>query len=98
MINGMNLDFGPAPQVSILTTSNRGHTPEELSSLCVDKILSVSDGATPEVRDQARAFRGSLERIIALYMKQAIRSDRTTVYNAIRDAGQDKLAEYIRRM
>tara|TARA_Y100001938_G_scaffold141222_1_gene210677 strand:- start:1322 stop:1618 length:297 start_codon:yes stop_codon:yes gene_type:complete len=98
MINGMSLDFGPAPEVSVLTTNNRGHTPEELSQLCVSKILSVSDNSTPEVRDQARAFRGSLEKIIALYMKQAVRSDRTTVYNAIRDAGHDKLAEYIRRL
>jgi len=98
MINGMNLDFGSAPQVSVLTTNYRGHTPEEIASLCVDKILNVSDNATPEVRDQARAFRDSLERIIVLYMKQAIRSDRTTVYNAIKEAGHDKLAEYIRRL
>ena len=34
----------------------------------------------------------------AIYMRQAIQSDRTTVYNAIRDAGQPKLAEYIRKM
>jgi len=31
-------------------------------------------------------------------MKQAIQSDRTTVYNAIKDAGHEKLAEYIRKM
>jgi hypothetical protein len=31
-------------------------------------------------------------------MKEAIKSDRTTVYNAIKDAGYEKLAEYIRRM
>tara|TARA_A100001391_G_scaffold103206_1_gene68765 strand:+ start:609 stop:899 length:291 start_codon:yes stop_codon:yes gene_type:complete len=96
MINGMGM--GAVPPVQIVTTNNRGHTPEELASLCADKIISVADSATPEVRDQARAFRHSLERFIAHYMKQAIRSDRTTVYNAIRDAGHDKLAEYIRRL
>jgi len=31
-------------------------------------------------------------------MKEAINSDRVTVYNAIKDAGYDKLAEHIRRM
>jgi hypothetical protein len=31
-------------------------------------------------------------------MKEAIKSDRTTVYNAIKDAGQLSLAEAIRRL
>jgi DNA-binding phage protein len=39
-----------------------------------------------------------MEKIIAIYMRQAIRSDRTTVYNAIKESGNPKLAEYIRRM
>ena len=96
MINGMGM--GAIPPVQVITTNNRGHTPEELASLCADKIISVADSATPEVREQAHAFRESLEKIIVLYMKQAIRSDRTTVYNAIKDSGHDKLAEYIRRL
>jgi hypothetical protein len=39
-----------------------------------------------------------MKAVIAAYMKQAIQSDRTTVYNAISDAGHKKLAEYIRKM
>jgi len=31
-------------------------------------------------------------------MREAIRSDRTTVYNALKDAGHPKLAELIRRL
>jgi hypothetical protein len=31
-------------------------------------------------------------------MKQAIKHDRVTIYNAIKDAGYDKLAEHIRRI
>ena len=98
MMNGMSMDVGPAFQVEIQTTDNRGQTPEEVTARCVNKIISVSDHATPEVREQAHAFRAHLEKIIVLYMKQAIRSDRTTVYNAIKDSGHDKLAEYIRRL
>ena len=62
------------------------------------KESHVGDNAPPAIRDQARAFRDHLEKVVAFYMREAINSDRVTVYNAIRDAGYDKLAEYIRRM
>ena len=84
--------------VSVQTTNNRGFTPEETAIRCVNKIIGISDDAHPAIRDQAHAYRKEMETIIVLYMKQAIKSDRTTVYNAIKDSGNPKLAEYIRRM
>ena len=50
------------------------------------------------LRDQARAYAKDMEKVVAFYMKEAIRSDRTTVYNAIKGAGHPKLAELIRRL
>ena len=84
--------------VGVQTTNNRGFTPEETAIRCVDKIIGISNNAHPAIRDQAHAYRKEMEKIIELYMKQAIKSDRTTVYNAIKDSGNPKLAEYIRRM
>ena len=84
--------------VSVRTTSNRGFTPEELAEECVGKIISVSDTALPGIRDQARAFEKHMETLVAYYMRQAIQSDRTTVFNAIADAGHPELAELIRRL
>jgi hypothetical protein len=84
--------------VSINTTDNRGFTPEELAEQCVEKMISVSDNAHPGIRDQARAFSKHIEKLVAYYMRQAIRSDRTTVYNALNDAGHPELAELIRRL
>ena len=98
MMNLMSMDFAQGWKVDVHTTDNRGQTPEEVAHRCVDKIVGVSDNATPEVREQARVYRENLEKVVAHYMKQAIRSDRTTVYNAIKDSGHDKLAEYIRRL
>ena len=85
-------------QCGCITTDNRGLTPEEVTALCLDKIIAVSDTAPPAIKDQAQAFRGHLERVILEYMKQAIKHDRVTIYNAIKDAGYDKLAEHIRRI
>jgi|TARA_R110000824_G_scaffold35655_1_gene111542 macrodomain Ter protein organizer (MatP/YcbG family) len=84
--------------VEVRTTDNRGFTPEEVAERCTDKLLHISEQAPPVIRDQAVAYKQQMTGVIAAYMKQAIRSDRTTVYNAIKDAGHKKLAEYIRKM
>jgi hypothetical protein len=90
----MSNDFS----VSVQTTDNRGFTPEEVAERCVNKIIGISNNAHPAIKEQAHAYRKEMEKIIAIYMRQAIKSDRTTVYNAIKDSGNPKLAEYIRRM
>jgi hypothetical protein len=58
----------------------------------------VAETAPPVIRDQARAYKNSVEAIVAHYMREAIRSDRTTVYNALVDAGHPELAEAIRKL
>ena len=71
-------------RVLVHTTQNRGFTPEEVAERCV--------------RDQALAFKAQIERLVAAYMREAIQSDRTTVYNALKDAAHPELAELIRRL
>ena len=86
------------PVVEVRTTNNRGFTPEEVSELCVKRIISISDNVDPVLRDQVVAYAKNMEKVIASYMKEAINSDRTTIYNAIKDAGHPELAELIRRL
>lgn len=86
------------PLVGIQTTEGRGFTPEEVAARCADKLMFVSDAAPPAIRDQARSFKTAIEKVVAHYMREAIASDRTTVYNALRDAGHPELAELIRRL
>tara|TARA_Y100000114_G_C11747104_1_gene322208 strand:+ start:761 stop:1045 length:285 start_codon:yes stop_codon:yes gene_type:complete len=87
-----------APIVSVITTQNRGQTPEEVAARCVEKIVEVSENAHPALRDQAIAYRDTVQQVITIYMKEAIKSDRTTIYNAIKEAGYPELAENIRRL
>lgn len=84
-------------KVDVQTTSNRGHDPEFWAKLAADRIVQVSDTAHPAIREQAVAFRDNVEKVILLYMKRAIQSDRTTVYNLVTEAGQPNLAELLRR-
>ena len=91
---GMSNDF----KVDIVTTQNRGQTPEEVAERCINKIVGISATADPVIRQQAEAYKTQIEQVIVHYMKQAIQSDRTTVYNVLLDAGEQKLADLIRRL
>ena len=94
----LDLSVSDDPIVKIQTTNNRGFSPDEVAERCVEKLISVSDTAHPAIRDQAQAFQKHMEKVVAFYMREAIRSDRTTVYNALIDAGHPKLADAIRRL
>ena len=94
----LDLNVSDDPIVNVQTTSNRGFSPDEVAERCVEKLISVSDDAHPAIRDQAKAFQKHMEKVVAFYMREAIRSDRTTVYNALNDAGHPKLADAIRRL
>ncbi len=93
--NDLTMSVG---NVMVHTTNNRGFTPEEVASRCVDRIISISDQANPVLQQQAHAFKSNIETVVAGYIKEAIQSDRTTIYNALNDAGEPKLAELIRRL
>tara|TARA_Y100000004_G_scaffold194171_2_gene258193 strand:+ start:2572 stop:2856 length:285 start_codon:yes stop_codon:yes gene_type:complete len=86
------------PLVTVSTTENRGFTPEEVAQRCVAKIISVSDSAHPGIREQAKAFQEQIEGVVAFYMREAIRSDRTTVSNLLKETGYSELADAIRRL
>ena len=94
----LDLNVSDDPIVNVQTTQNRGFSPDEVAERCVEKLISVSDDTHPAIRDQAKAFQKHMEKVVAFYMREAIRSDRTTVYNALIDAGHPKLADAIRRL
>ena len=94
----MLMELPKNPIVTVHTSDNKGFSPEEVASRCADKIIQVGDNAPIEIQEQARAYKEHIEKVIAFYMKEAIKSDRTTVVNAIKNGGQEKLAELIRRI
>lgn len=81
--------------VRAFATSGRGLNVEELTEMCLNKMLHVADTAAPALKDQARIFRANIKVLLMQYMHQAIRSDRTTLYNNLRGAGHSEVAELI---
>ena len=92
-----SLNLPKEPIVNVMT-QNRGRTVEEVADRCLQIIIAVSDTAPPVIRDQAIAFKDHIRPLLIFYMKEAINSDRTTVYNLIRDAGHPDVAEFLRRL
>ena len=85
-------------QVGVQTTQNRGFTPEEMAADCASRIISISSTTDPVLRQQAEAFKEGIEKIVLYYMQQAAKSERTTIYNLLLNAGESSLAEKIRRL
>lgn len=94
----LDVKVGHNKPVDVETTSNRGFTPQEIAKRCSDRLISVSDTASPLIRDQARAYKKHMEQVIAHYMQEAINSDRTTLYNLLKSQGNGDMAEIIRRL
>ena len=94
----LDMKVGHNKPVNVETTSNRGFTPQEIAKRCSDRLISVSDTASPLIRDQARAYKKEMEQIIAHYMKEVVKSDRTTLYNLLKTQGHGYVAEIIRRL
>ena len=51
------------------STHNRGHTPDEVAQRCVDRIISIGDETHPLIRDQARAFKEQMTKLVAHYKR-----------------------------
>lgn len=81
--------------VSVTVTEGRGHTPEELSDMAINRIIHIGRNAHPMLRQQAETYKGQIQMVLTHYMRQAIKSDRTTIYNALNDAGHPELAKLI---
>lgn len=78
-----------------VSPSGRGWTPEEVAERFCARLLHVADTAPQPLRDQAYAFRDQAQALAARYMREAIRSDRTTIINHLRQAGLHEAATAI---
>ena len=84
--------------VQVSTTNNRGHDPQFWVDRVMERLLSVSENADPMVKEQAKAFKDSIQALLLFYIKQAIQSDRATVAGLLEKQGHKDMADIIRRL
>lgn len=95
MLDAVN---GTVGTPTIITTNNRGLTPDELIDMTMDKILSVSVTAPAAIREQALTYRNLIRAVILNALKEAVMHDRVTVANALTNAGAPELAAILKEI
>jgi len=93
--NKSSSELGP---VNVYTSNNRGHSPDEIAEMALNKIMMVSDSAPPVIRDQAIAHKNRLKEVLIFYMNKMAQSERTTIWALMKKQGQEDMAEIIRRL
>ena len=85
-------------EVAVFTSTNRGHSPEEMAEMALNKIMLVSEDAPPVIREQALAYKDRLKEILVFYMNRMAQSERTTIWALMKKQGHEDIAEIIRRL
>lgn len=88
----------PLDSFEVHTTDNRGHTPEEVAELCVNRLISIGDNSHPALQAQARAFRDRMLAVVTQYVKMGIEQDRATISAELSKAGYQEIANQLRRL
>ena len=84
--------------VLVSTTQDKGHDPEFWAKAAADRIVSVGGNCHPLIAQQAEAFKQSVEKTVEFYIKEAIKSDRTTLIAELERQGHADLANIIRSL
>lgn len=87
--------IGEVGEVNIHTTSGRGLNVEELADMALRKIIHIADTTPPAIREQVNQFKENIRTVMINYLHQAIKSDRTTLYNNLRGAGYPEVADVV---
>jgi len=84
--------------VFVETTQNKGHAPEFWAEAASNRIVSVGGNCHPLIAQQAEAFKDSVQATISFYIKEAIKSDRTTLIAELERQGHKDMADIIRSL
>ena len=92
------VEAGPVGSVFVQTSNDGGLSGEQITELCCNKIVNVSDSAPDVIRDQAHAFERNMKNVVLEYVKMAMRSERDRCVQIALKGGYKDLADVMRRV
>ena len=93
----IGLEAKEIPQVVVETSYNGGLSADQLTELCCNKLIGVSENAPPAIREQAKAFRLQMQGVVHFYISQAMQSERDTCVQIALAGGYKDLSDLLRR-
>ena len=84
--------------VSVFTSTDGGHSPEQIADMALNRIMQVNETAPPAIRDPAIAHKDKLREVLIYYMHSMAKSERTTIWVLMKKQGHNDIAEIIRRL
>lgn len=84
--------------VDVRTNGAANYSPEYVAQRMVERIIHVSEGAPPAIRDQALAFKDQVYALILSSATQIINAERERISRELDGAGMAEAAVLVRTM
>jgi hypothetical protein len=84
--------------VKVIATSGRGLNPDELTQMLLPKLIYIGPDVPADVRAAGQEQMHRMEMLLKHYFAQAQRSQNTSVYNVLMNAGHESAAELVRSL
>lgn len=98
-MSALSVDTGPKlGEVETIVTSGRGLNPQELVRLYLPKIIYVSPDLPDAERAAGEAQKAAIEQLLLRAFAQAQKSQNTSVFNQLMNAGHESAAELVRSL
>lgn len=83
-------------QVETIVTSGRGLNPDELTRMLLPKLIYIGPDVPADIRAAGEAQMARMEALLKHYFAQAQKSQNTTTYNVLMNAGHPEAAQIVK--
>ena len=84
--------------VEVIATSGRGLNPDELTRMLLPKLIYIGPDVPADVRAAGQEQMHRMEMLLRHYFAQAQRSQNTSIFNQLMNAGHHEAAELVRNL
>ena len=82
--------------VKVIVTQGRGLNPDELTRMLLPKLIYIGPDVPADVRAAGEAQMARMEVLLKHYFAQAQRSQNTSIFNVLMNAGHTEAAQLVK--